>query len=115
MIEKIVAFALRQRIVILVATLLLVIIGAESVRRVPIEAYPDVADTWVQVIVQWPGHAPEEVERLITVPTERAMGGVAQKRVIRSTTVAGLSVITLLFDEGTDTFFARQQVDERLN
>jgi cobalt-zinc-cadmium resistance protein CzcA len=115
MIERIVAFALRQRIVILVATALLIIVGEEAVRRVPIEAYPDVADTWVQVIVQWPGHAPEEVERLITIPTERAMGSVASKRVIRSTTVAGLSVTTLLFEEGTDTFFARQQVDERMN
>ncbi|RYZ62220.1 MAG: efflux RND transporter permease subunit, partial [Proteobacteria bacterium] len=114
MIERIVAFALRQRIVILVATALLVLVGTESVRRIPIEAYPDVADTWVQIIVQWPGHAPEEVERQITVPTERAMGGVAQKRVVRSTTVAGLSVVTMLFEDGTDTFFARQQVNERL-
>lgn len=114
MIERIVAFALRQRIVILVAMALLILVGEESIRRIPIEAYPDVADTWVQVIVQWPGHAPEEVERLITIPTERAMGGVAKKRVVRSTTVAGLSVITLLFEDGTDTFFARQQVDERL-
>ena len=114
MIDHIVSFALRQRIVVLVATLLLVVLGASSLRSIPIEAYPDVADTWVQIIVQWPGHAPEEVERQITIPTERAMAGVVQKRVVRSTTVPGLAVITLLFDDDTDTFFARQQVDERL-
>ena len=82
--------------------------------NLPIEAYPDVADTWVQIITQWPGQVGEEVERQITVPTERVMNGVPKQNAIRSTSIAGLSVVTLIFEDGTDSYFARQQVLERL-
>lgn len=114
MIERAVEFALRQRAVILVSAILLVGLGMNAFRRLPIEAYPDVADTWVQVITQWPGHAAEEVERQITIPAERVMNGVPKQTAIRSTSIAGLSVITLIFEDGTDSYFARQQVVERL-
>ena len=114
MIHRIVEFALKQRLVILVAALVLVGLGINALKNLPIEAYPDVADTWVQIITQWPGHAGEEVERQITVPTERVMNGVPKQNAIRSTSIAGLSVVTLIFEDGTDSYFARQQVLERL-
>ncbi len=114
MIHRIVEFALKQRLVILVAALVLIGFGINALSNLPIEAYPDVADTWVQIITQWPGHAGEEVERQITVPTERVMNGVPKQTAIRSTSIAGLSVVTLIFDDGTDSYFARQQVLERL-
>ncbi len=114
MIHRIVEFALRQRVVILVAAFVLVALGINAFYRLPIEAYPDVADTWVQIITQWPGHAAEETERQITVPTERVMNGVPRQVAIRSTSIAGLSVVTLIFEDGTDSYFARQQVVERL-
>ncbi|MET0284985.1 MAG: efflux RND transporter permease subunit, partial [Polyangiales bacterium] len=115
MIERIVEFALRQRAVVLVTTAVLILLGIQSFQRLPIEAYPDVADTWVQIITQWPGHAAEEVERQITIPTERVMNGVPKRAAVRSTSIAGLSVVTLIFEDGTDSYFARQQVVERMN
>jgi cobalt-zinc-cadmium resistance protein CzcA len=114
MIHRIVEFALKQRLVILIAALVLTGLGVNALANLPIEAYPDVADTWVQIITQWPGHAGEEVERQITVPTERVMNGVPKQSAIRSTSIAGLSVVTLIFEDGTDSYFARQQVLERL-
>jgi heavy metal efflux system protein len=115
MIPRIVDFALARRGLVLALVALLVALGARSFHRLPIEAYPDVADTWVQVITQWPGHASEEVERQITIPAERVMNGVPRKSVLRSTSVAGLSVVTVVFEDGTDSYFARQQVSERLD
>lgn len=114
MIDRIVEFSLRARVVVLVAALLVALVGAKSFTRLPIEAYPDVADTWVQLIVQWPGHASEEVERQITVPTERVMNGVPHQTAVRSTSIAGLSVVTLIFEDGTDTQAARTLVLERM-
>jgi cobalt-zinc-cadmium resistance protein CzcA len=81
----------------------------------PIEAYPDVANVWVQVITQWPGHAAEETEQLVTIPIENQVNGVAQLTNIRSTTIFGLSVVTLIFEDGTDTRIARQQVLEKIS
>lgn len=114
MIRLLVEFATRRRLVILVAVAVLVALGANAFSNLPIEAYPDVADTWVQIITQWPGHAAEEVERQITLPTERVMNGVPRQSSLRSTSIAGLSVVTLIFEDGTDSYFARQQVLERL-
>lgn len=115
MIQGIVDFAIRQRVVVLAAAAILVALGVYSFEQLPIEAYPDVADTWVQVITQWPGHASEEVERQITLPTERVMNGVPRQTVVRSTSIAGLSVVSIVFQDGTDSYFARQQVVERLS
>lgn len=114
MIGRIVDFALQRRGIVLAFVVVLIMVGARSFSRLPIEAYPDVADTWVQIITQWPGHAAEEVERQITIPTERVMNSVPRKNAIRSTSIGGLSVVTLVFEDGTDSYFARQQVSERL-
>ena len=114
MIQNIVEFALRQRGLILAACLALIALGVNAFMNLPIEAYPDVADTWVQIITQWPGHAAEEVERQITLPVERQMNGVPKQTAVRSTSIAGLSVVTLIFEDGTDSYFARQMVTGRL-
>lgn len=115
MIPRIVELAVARRGVVLALVLVVVALGARSFQRLPIEAYPDVADTWVQIITQWPGHAAEEVERQITIPTEHVMNAVPKKTALRSTSVGGLSVVTLVFEDGTDSYFARQQVSERLD
>jgi len=114
-IPKVVDFALKQRALVLVLALALAVAGVSAFYNLPIEAYPDVGDTWVQVITQWPGHAPEEVERQITVPIEREMNAVPRHTSLRSVSIAGLSVITLIFEDKTDSYFARQQVKERLD
>src|SRR3954467_7602166 len=109
MIQGIVDFALRQRLLILAATLALIGAGIHAYFSVPIEAYPDVGDTQVQVITQWPGHAAEEVERQLTVPIERAMNTAPHQDTVRSVSIAGLSVVTVTFADGTGDYFARQQ------
>jgi heavy metal efflux system protein len=114
MIHKIILAALRKPQLVLVATLVLAIVGIYSFKNLPIEAYPDIADTWVQVITQWNGHAAEEIERQITVPLEIVLNGVPHQTTLRSVSLAGLSVVTLLFDEKTAPFLARQYVLERL-
>src|SRR6476660_6332873 len=114
MIHHIVQFALRQRFLVLIITLLIVVAGAESFRRMPVDAYPDLSPPMVELITQWPGHAAEEVERLTTLPLELAMNGTPNLKVMRSISLYGLSDVTLTFDEGTDGYFARQLAFERL-
>jgi Cu/Ag efflux pump CusA len=114
MIQHLVDFALRQRLVVFAATLLLVALGIQAYLTVPIEAYPDVGDTQVQVITQWSGHAAEELERQITLPLERALNTAPHQTTVRSVSIAGLSVVSVTFADGTDDYFARQQVLERL-
>jgi len=108
MIRYLIDFSLRNRILILALAFFLFIWGIVSFHRLPIEAYPDVADTYVQIITQWPGHAAEEVEQQITIPLEVTLNGVAHMTHLRSTSLAGLSVITIIYDDETTTFFARQ-------
>ncbi len=115
MIHHIVKFALRQRFLILMITVLIVIAGAESFRRMPVDAYPDLSPPMVELITQWPGHAAEEVERLTTLPLELAMNGSPHLVVMRSISLYGLSDVRLTFDEGVDPYFARQVVFERLS
>lgn len=115
MISKIVAFSLKNAALVMFLTLIMAIAGAVSFKRLPIEAYPDIADTWVQIITQWPGHASEEVEQQITVPIEIIMNGVPHHTHLRSVSLFGLSVVTLLFDEQVEAFAARQFVLERLS
>ena len=110
MIQRLVDFALRQRLTIFVCALLLVALGLQSFVAVPIEAYPDVGDTQVQVITQWPGHAAEELERLVSAPLERALNTVPRQVSVRSVSIAGLSVVTVTFAEGVSDYFARQIV-----
>lgn len=114
MIDRLVSLALRARAAVLACVVAVVALGGYSFSRLPIEAYPDVADTWVQIITQWPGHAAEEVERQVSLPVELEMNGVPKMTALRSTSIFGLSVVTLIFEDGTDSYFARQQVLERL-
>ena len=114
MIRGLIDFALRNRILVLSVALVLFIWGVWSFRNLPIEAYPDVADTYTQIITQWPGHAAEEVEQQITVPLEVQLNGVPHKTHLRSVSLAGLSVVTIIYDDDITTFTARQEVLDRL-
>lgn len=115
MIRALVDFALRQRLLVLALSLVLVALGIHAYLSVPIEAYPDVGDTQVQVITQWPGHAAEELEREVTLPIERQMNTAPHQTAVRSVSIAGLSVVTVTFADGTNDYFARQQALERLS
>jgi cobalt-zinc-cadmium resistance protein CzcA len=114
MIHHVVQFALRQRFVVLMLALLVTVAGALSFQHMPVDAYPDLAPPMVELITQWPGHAAEEVERLVTLPLEIEMNGVPHMQVMRSISLYGLSDIRLTFEESTDAYFARQVVFERL-
>src|SRR5579862_3143192 len=114
MIHRIVQFALRQRFLVLMLTAMMVVIGVVAFHRMPVDAYPDLSPPMVEIITQWPGHASEEVERLITVPTEREMNGLPRLITSRSISLYGLSDVTLTFQNGTDDYFARQQVFNRV-
>src|SRR5215470_10205643 len=115
MIHRIVHFALRQRFVVLMITVLIVLAGAYSFRQMPVDAYPDLSPPMVELITQWPGHAAEEVERLTALPLELAMNGAPHLQVMRSISLYGLSDIRLTFDEGVDPYFARQVIFQRLS
>src|SRR5215813_12546701 len=114
MIARLIAFALHQRFITLALALLLTIGGVVAWYRLPIEAYPDVADVQVDVITIWPGHAAEEVERLITIPLEKEINGIAGITFLRSISNFGVSNIRIVFADGTDNYWARQQVLERI-
>lgn len=114
MLEKLITFALQQRVFVLAGTLVLIIAGWQAIENLPIEAFPDVQDVQVQIVTQALGQAPEEVERSVTLPIEREMSGVPRMTQLRSVSITGLSVITLTFSDRTDDYFARQQVLEKL-
>src|SRR6516165_1787070 len=114
MIGFLVNFALRNRILVLALGLLLLIWGIISFHSLPVEAYPDVADKYVWVITQWPGRAAEEVEQQVTIPIETQLNGVGHLTHLRSTSIAGLSFVTVLFDDASDNLQNRQQVLEKL-
>jgi len=113
-VNRIVAASLRQRLLVVLAAVTLIGIGLWSLRRLPVDAYPDLSPPMVEIITQWPGHAAEEVERLITAPVELQMNGLPGLRVMRSISLYGLSDVTLTYVDGTDNYFARQQVFERV-
>src|SRR5689334_17973977 len=114
MIHKVVQIALRQRFLVLMLVVLLVIGGSVSFERMPVDAYPDLSPPMVEIITQWPGHSAEEVERLITVPIEREMNGIPREDNIRSISLYALSDVTMTFGQDTDRQFARQQVFNRV-
>ena len=114
MIQKSVAFALQNRFLVLCAGILALIWGAISFKQLPVEAYPDVANSYVQVITQWPGRAAEEVEQQVTIPIEVQMNGLPQLVSLRSWSLAGLSSINLTFDDGSNNDLNRQKVLEKL-
>ena len=108
-------FALRSLLLlVLVMTAALCAFGYRAVSNLSIEAFPDVQDVQVLVVTQYPGQAPEEVERNVTLPIEREMSGVPRQTQLRSVSISGLSIVTLTFGDGTDDYFARQQVLEKL-
>jgi len=112
-INSIVASSLRQRFLVVLMALALVGTGLWSFGRLPVDAYPDLSPPMVEVVTQWPGQAAEEVERLITVPVEVEMNGIPRMTALRSVSLYGLSSVRMTFAEGTDSYFARQQVFER--
>jgi heavy metal efflux system protein len=115
MIHRIVQSALQQRFLVLMLVVFIAIGGTFSFQRMPVDAYPDLSPPMVEVITQWPGHAAEEVERLVTLPTEVEMNGVPKMEIQRSISLYGLSDVILTFDEDTDDYFARQVVFQRLS
>ena len=114
LLSAIVAWSLRHRPIVLLATVLLAAIGVSSTVDLPIDAVPDVTNVQVQVITPAPALSPTEVEQYVTVPIERAMSGIPKVEEIRSISKYGLSVVTVVFDDGTDIYFARQMVLERM-
>src|SRR5579862_9473171 len=115
MIHRIVQFALRQRFLVLMLTAMMVVIGVVAFHRMPVDAYPDLSPPMVEIITQWPGHAAEEVERLVSLPTEVEMNGAPKLEVARSISLYELSDVILTFQEDTDDYFARQEVFQRLS
>jgi len=113
--NRIVASSLRQRFLVVLMTLVLIGAGSRSLERLPVDAYPDLSPPIVEIITQWPGHAAEEIERLITVPVEVGMNGIPQMVTDRSISLYGLSDVILTYRDGTDNNFARQEVFNRLS
>src|SRR3974377_2222882 len=115
MIRALVDFALNNRLLVTLMALLLLIWGAISFHNLPVEAYPDVANNYVQVITQWPGRAAEEVEQQVTIPVEIVMDGIPHLEHLRSTSLFGLSSVMLIFDDESENDWNRARVVERLS
>src|SRR5271165_5821858 len=115
MIRALVDFALKSRWLVLGGVVVLTAWGIVSFRNLPIEAYPDVANNYVQIITQWPGRSAEEIERQVTVPVEIQMAGIPHLTHLRSTTLAGLSSLMLIFDDNSTSDINREHVLERLS
>lgn len=115
MVNKLIDFSLDNRLIVIIGWLMVVALGLDSLRKLPIDAVPDVTNVQVQVLTNSPGLAPQEVESFITFPVETAMSGLPKVEQIRSVSKFGLSVVTVVFEEGTDIYWARQLVGERLS
>ncbi len=115
MLARLIEFSLTQRLLVLVLTAIVIGGGAYAFRELPIDAFPDVSTTQVQVILKAPGMTPPEVEARITTPIELEMLGIPHQRILRSVSKYALASLTIDFEEGTDIYWARQQVTERLN
>lgn len=115
MIRGLIDFALNNRFLVTLAAALLLVWGAISFHNLPVEAYPDVANNYVQVITQWPGRAAEEVEQQVTIPIEIVMNGIPHLEHLRSTSLFGLSSLMLIFDDESSNDWNRQKVLERLS
>ena len=113
--NRIVASSLGQPLLVGLMTLILLVAGTRSLDRLPVDAYPDLSPPLVEIITQWPGHAAEEVERLITVPVEIGMNGIPQTTTIRSISLYGLSDVIITFRDRTANTFARQEVFNRMS
>src|SRR5436190_3787736 len=113
-IKNIISFSLRNRFFTFFWVSLLAVLGFISFKNMPIEAFPDVTNTQIIIITQWNGRSAEEVERFVTTPIELAMTSLQKKTSVRSTTMFGLSVIKIIFDDGVEDAFARNQVNNQL-
>src|ERR1700726_3067896 len=114
MIHNLIKYALNNRFIILALAMLLLVWGAISFHSLPVEAYPDVANNYVQIITQWPGRAAEEVEQQVTIPIEIQVNGIPHLEHLRSVSLFGLSSVMLIFDDQSENDWNRQKVLERL-
>lgn len=112
--QRILSFSLNHKFAVFFFTLTIIVLGAVSFSKTPIEAFPDVTNTQVVIITQWAGRSAEEIEKFVTIPIEIAMNSVQKKNEVRSSTLFGLSVITVMFDDDVDNQFARIQVNNQL-
>ena len=115
MIGRLVDFALNNRVLVLALAVLLFVWGVISFRALPVEAYPDVANNYVQIITQWPGISAEQIEQQVTIPLEIVMNGIPHVVHLRSFSLFGLSDLKLIFDEESDNAWNRERVLERLS
>jgi heavy metal efflux system protein len=113
-IDNIISFSLRHKFFTIIATVFLMVVGIYSYLHTPIEAFPDVTNTRVQIITQWPGRSAEEVEKYVTIPLEVEMNSVPRKTSLRSISLFGLSVVTMIFEDEVDDLTARIQVSQRM-
>src|SRR3569833_2967437 len=114
MLQRIVQAALLQQFLDKVQTCIITVGGIYSIQKMPVDAYTDLSPPRVEIITQWPGHAAEEVERLVSLPLELEMNGTPHLVVVRSISLYDLSDVRLTFEEDTDDYFARQIVFERM-
>jgi cobalt-zinc-cadmium resistance protein CzcA len=114
MIERLVDFALKNRFLVLGAVVMLLVWGGISFHNLPVDAYPDVADNYVNIVTQWPGHSAEDIEKQITVPCEIAMAGIPDMKNLRSFSLAGISSLMMNFNDASDNSWNRERVLERL-
>src|SRR3954462_2367231 len=114
MLNRLIDFAVHRRALTLLASAAFAIFGVMTFTKLKIEAFPDVSNVQVMIITLFPGQAAEEIEKQVTIPIERALGGVPQVLIQRSVTSFGLSQVIVTFEDGTDIYFARQQIGERL-
>src|SRR5579863_9700715 len=115
MIQAIVEYSLNNRFIVMAIAILLLLWGAISFHNLPVEAYPDVANNYVQIITQWPGRAAEEIEQQVTIPIEIQMNGIPHLEHLRSISIFGLSAVNLIFDDESDNDWNRLKVLERLS
>src|SRR5271163_1788597 len=115
MIRGLVDFALNNRILVLIAALMLFVWGGISFHQLPVEAYPDVANNYVEIITQWPGISAEQIEQQVTIPLEIVMNGIPHVTHLRSFSLFGLSDLKLIFDDDEDNAWNRERVLERLS
>ena len=113
-IEKIIGFSLRNHIFILFLTGILLVAGIVCFKNTPIEAYPDVTNTRVKIIAQWNGRSAEEIEKFVTLPIMQQLNTIPKKTDVRSTSLFGLSVVTILFEDDVDDFYAQQYASNRM-
>src|SRR3984893_2545685 len=112
--KGIIALSLKNKYFVFFATALLVVFGVRTFQKMPVEAFPDVTNTEITIITQWPGRSAEEVEKFVTIPIEIALNSVQKRTSLRSTSVFGLSMVKLIFEDEVQDSYARQQVNNLL-